>query len=195
MFCPKCGAQNEKDAKFCQKCGIEMSPQSTLSEDDKKASKLGSLQIIRNATAVIGVVVIILLAVLGLGNLLGYVGLRNGSSPNTQRESISSEKNQSTNNQQVRGAASKAKAIRSTAVKVLELYFTDNNGSYLGANDATLEALETSIGFSDTQPSVNVAYVHDVAVDGYVIEVLSSDGITYTARKKNGGACIYSESR
>ncbi len=90
-----------------------------------------------------------------------------------------------------RGYASSAKANRSTAVKTMELYATDHDGSYVGGNAAALHALETSITFADAAGAAGVAYVHGQAADGYVIEVLGRDGTTYTATKAAGGAVTY----
>ncbi len=90
-----------------------------------------------------------------------------------------------------RGYASSAKANRSTAVKTMELYATDHDGSYVGGNAAALGALETSITFVDAAGTAGQAYVHGQAADGYVIEVLGRDGTTYTATKAAGGAVTY----
>ncbi|MFA5867881.1 MAG: zinc-ribbon domain-containing protein [Actinomycetota bacterium] len=37
MFCPKCGVQNEEDAKFCQKCGQQLTVQGSQSKMNTKA--------------------------------------------------------------------------------------------------------------------------------------------------------------
>lgn len=90
-----------------------------------------------------------------------------------------------------RGYASSAKANRATAVKTMELYATDNDGSYVGGDAAALGALETSITFTDAAGAADQAYVHGQAADGYTIEVLGRDGTTYTATKAAGGAVVY----
>ncbi len=93
-----------------------------------------------------------------------------------------------------RGYASTAKSIRSTAVKTMELYGTDNNGDYSGATAAGLGALEKSIPFLDAAPGAadfKSAGMTGLAADAYTITVNGRDGNTYTAVKAAGAAVVY----
>ena len=38
MYCKKCGAKNKDDARFCAKCGCDMT-QKTIAQDQKKQKK------------------------------------------------------------------------------------------------------------------------------------------------------------
>lgn len=90
-----------------------------------------------------------------------------------------------------RGYAASAKANRATAVKTIELYATDHDGSYVGGNAAALSALETSITFADAVAAADVAVISGQAANAYVITVLGRDGVNYTATKAAGGAVVY----
>lgn len=87
-----------------------------------------------------------------------------------------------------RSFGSSARTIRATAIKTIEVYAVDHEGSYVGANAAALQIIEPTPIFSDVAGAVDRAYVHDAVADGYVIEVLGRDGTTYTATKAAGGA-------
>lgn len=40
MKCPKCGAENEEDAKFCKKCGKNLKNPSTFKKKNNKPKTL-----------------------------------------------------------------------------------------------------------------------------------------------------------
>ncbi len=93
-----------------------------------------------------------------------------------------------------RGYASTAKSIRSTGVKTIELYATDNNGDYSACTAADLIALEKSIPFLDGAPPAGnyaAAGISGLAADAYTITVNGRDGNTYTAVKPAAGAVTY----
>lgn len=90
-----------------------------------------------------------------------------------------------------RGFASAAKAARSSAVKAMELYAVDNEGSYAGATAAALVTLEPSL---TAGAGANQIQVSGVAAGTYVITVLSQDGTNYTATKAVGAAVVLAPS-
>lgn len=89
-----------------------------------------------------------------------------------------------------RSFGASARTVRATAIKTIEVYAVDHAGSYIGANAAALQIIEPTPIFSDVAGLEDRAYVHDAVVDGYVIEVLGRDGVTYTATKVAGGAPV-----
>jgi prepilin-type N-terminal cleavage/methylation domain-containing protein len=89
-----------------------------------------------------------------------------------------------------RSYGSSARSIRSTAIKTMEVYMVDHGGSYVGANAAALIIIEPTPIFSDVPGVIDRAYVHDAVVDGYVIDVLGRDGVTYKATRNAGGQVL-----
>lgn len=90
-----------------------------------------------------------------------------------------------------RGFASAAKAARSSAIKAMELYAVDNNGSYAGATAAALVILEPSL---TAGAGANQIQVSGVAAGTYVITVLGQDTTNYTATKAVGAAVVLAPS-
>ena len=93
----------------------------------------------------------------------------------------------------VRNRAYKASAVsvRTTAVKTMELYGTDHDGEYTGANATELVALEPAIEFADSGAVEDVAVISGVGARSYTISVTGRDAIAYTAVKTDGGAVAY----
>jgi prepilin-type N-terminal cleavage/methylation domain-containing protein len=89
-----------------------------------------------------------------------------------------------------RSFGSAAKSIRSTAIKTIEVYNVDQGGTYVGANAAALTAIEPTPIFTDAAGTVERAYVHDTSQNGYTIDVLGKDGVTYRAVRAGGGAVV-----
>ena len=90
-----------------------------------------------------------------------------------------------------RAYAASAQQVRVTAVKTMELYATDNDGLYTGADAAALVALEPAITFADAVgTATDVAEISGVATDSYTITVRGRDAKIYTAIKTGGGAIV-----
>ena len=60
MYCPKCGLNNDEDAKYCEKCGTLI----------KKNTKTGEEH---TGTSVKYLIVICVILVAGLGIVAGYI--------------------------------------------------------------------------------------------------------------------------
>ena len=89
-----------------------------------------------------------------------------------------------------RSFGSSAKSIRSTAIKTVEVYNVDQGGTYVGANAAALTAIEPTPIFTDVPGTIERAFVHDLSVNGYTIDVLGKDGVTYRATRVGGGNVV-----
>jgi type IV pilus assembly protein PilA len=89
-----------------------------------------------------------------------------------------------------RGYASAAKSMRSNAVKAMELYAVDNQGSYLGADNAGLKGLEPSLNIvAGTANAITCELVPATATT-YSITVTDAQGTVYTAVKAAGAAVV-----
>ncbi len=66
MFCPKCGVNNDPDAKFCEKCGANL-------KEGPKATRSPKVTKEKTNPTVIVLVVICLLLVAGLGIAAAYM--------------------------------------------------------------------------------------------------------------------------
>ena len=173
-FCSKCGQQVNEDARFCERCGQQRGAMVQKSQEETIPSISGNKKKASVIIIMLATFVVLLVVGIAAGGALWYTSIKNA-------QQTSGTVNTNTN---------EAKAIRSTAVKAMELHAVDNDGSYLGGDSDALSALETSIRFVNSPGGVNEAYVHDQKSDGYVIDVLGRDGVTYTATKDNGGAVV-----
>jgi type IV pilus assembly protein PilA len=89
-----------------------------------------------------------------------------------------------------RGYASAAKSMRSNAVKAMELYAVDNQGSYLGADNAALKGLEPSLNIvAGTANAITCELVPATATT-YSITVTDAQGSVYTAVKAANAAVV-----
>ena len=70
MFCGKCGAQLEDDAKFCPACGAVIE-QNTASEKQKPSGS-GIAKIMKSPSRMIGVAAVVLVVILAV--VLGFGG-------------------------------------------------------------------------------------------------------------------------
>lgn len=82
-------------------------------------------------------------------------------------------------NQKDKAGDAKAKEYAHTAQVAMETYATDHNGSYQGADEAALEAIE---------PSLKNATFETVAgeANGYTITVQGSNGNAFTVKNTGG---------
>jgi type IV pilus assembly protein PilA len=84
-------------------------------------------------------------------------------------------------NQRDKARDADAKAAVRTAQTAMETYATDNNGSYVGADAADLQAIESTLN------DANVAPAPTVAADSYSVNVTSDTGNVFTiSRAANG---------
>ena len=171
-FCDKCGQEVNETATFCEKCGKAIGEPGLPNPTQVVQAKAKG----KNRFIKIGAIVVLFIALAGgiaAGGVFWYKAAHNTT------EKVAD--------------AIRAKEIRSTAVKTIELYATDNDGSYERADAARLSQLETSIYFEDFDGLVNHALIVSTSVNGYVIMVRGRDGINYTATKEAGGAVVYEE--
>ncbi len=86
-----------------------------------------------------------------------------------------------------------AKAIRSAAVKTMEMYGVENNEDYSLCNAAKLTLIEKSIQFVDNAPPAGdykSAGLTVLGPDTYTITVNGQDGNVYTALKAAGAHVV-----
>lgn len=72
MYCPKCGSNNDEDAKYCEKCGTLI----------KKNTKTGEEH---TGTSVKYLIVICVILVAGLGIAAGYIFYNNSGTSNSSQ--------------------------------------------------------------------------------------------------------------
>ena len=83
MFCGKCGAQLEDDAKFCPACGAVIE-QNTASEKQKPSGS-GIAKIMKSPSRMIGVAAVVLVVILAV--VLRFGGKNSSKSVRNRTES------------------------------------------------------------------------------------------------------------
>jgi hypothetical protein len=76
-----------------------------------------------------------------------------------------------------------AKVAARNAQVAIEVYATDNNGSYAGASPETLAEIDPSVVSGDLQV--------DSTASSYTVSVLSASGATYSVDGEQGGQAEY----
>jgi type IV pilus assembly protein PilA len=88
-------------------------------------------------------------------------------------------------NQRDKANDAKAKTVAKTTQTAIETYATDNNGSYVGADLAALQAIEPTI------PGTGVA-LSNIAQKTYTItSTATNTGHTFSIDRASGGAVTY----
>ena len=56
MYCPQCGTQTERRAKFCKSCGLKLADHARLLEEPSEAERMTNEQWLREKRMMVGVV-------------------------------------------------------------------------------------------------------------------------------------------
>jgi type IV pilus assembly protein PilA len=82
---------------------------------------------------------------------------------------------------------SAAESLARNAATAMETYSTDHDGSYVGANAAALNTIESSLNTTDATQAILTSATTGTAT-GYTIAAKSTSGTTFTLTNDNGAS-------
>jgi tetrahydromethanopterin S-methyltransferase subunit E len=78
VYCPKCGTQNEDDAKFCKKCGADLYAGETVTKRTEAYAGPSRRHLdeecfgLPYGGAIVGVIIGLVIILAGVGMIIGY---------------------------------------------------------------------------------------------------------------------------